>query len=158
MHKYILSLGTNMGERLNNLSSAVRHLSRRGELLSVSSVYETAPVEMDCQDPFLNCALHYRTYLEPLQMLNFGKLIEERMGRTGAPNISPRPIDIDLIQWSGGQWIDDRLTIPHARAQERAFVTVPVNEILPGTFPQETKDDQKIEHFCRGEILFLLQH
>jgi len=156
MHKYILSIGSNLGERLNNLSEGVCFLSRRGELLSVSSIYETSPVDMESPASFLNCALHYRTYLAPLQMLDFGQYIEERLGRVQVGENQPRQIDIDLIRWSGGNWQDERLIIPHPEAEKRAFVCVPVNELLPDTFPDAEFKEQKIEYFCKGEILFLL--
>lgn len=161
MHRYILSLGSDLGERLNNLAAAIRLLSRRGVHLHASSVYETAPVDMDTSALFLNCAVEFRTYLDPPRMLDFCKDIEQRLGRGTRGSRESRPVDIDIITWSGGSWRDDRLQIPHPRAGERLFVQVPVAEIAPGLLSPLNKTRKKkdmpgqIEKFCGPDILFL---
>jgi 2-amino-4-hydroxy-6-hydroxymethyldihydropteridine diphosphokinase len=137
-------------------------LSRRGEILACSSAYETSPVDMQgVDDPFLNCALRYRTYLDPRALLRFLKDIEEHAGRDLAERSQPRTLDIDIISWSGGEWRDEYLDIPHPRAQERLFVLVPYNEICTEgaggfePFPELAIQGaaQKIEFYCGSDML-----
>jgi 2-amino-4-hydroxy-6-hydroxymethyldihydropteridine diphosphokinase len=154
MHKYVLSLGANLGRRLVNLRHAVRQLARRGEVLAVSSVWETAPLGMKGEQPaFLNCALSLDTYLDPRQLLAVCKQLEERAGRNLDERYRSRPLDIDIISWSGGSWHDDQLVIPHPRATKRKFVVIPYNEVSPTALP-EPEGDQEIEFFSAADSLF----
>lgn len=154
MHSYLLSLGSNLGERLENLSRAVLLLSRRGEIQDASAVYETSPVDSAGED-FLNCAVRFHTYLEPPALLQFIHEIEQTLGRKNGEKSEPRPIDIDIILWSGGDWNSGDLVIPHPQADKRMFVMTPVNEIAPDTFPRKKLRSQRIERFCGPDILFL---
>ena len=153
MHTYLLSLGANLGRRLITLRLAVRELARRGEILAVSSVWETAPLGMKGEHPaFLNCAVHFDTYLDPRQLLACCKRLEERAGRDLEERYQSRPLDIDIITWSGGEWQDPSLVIPHPRAGKRRFVVIPCNEIIPDTF-QEPEEPQDMAFFCGGDAL-----
>jgi 2-amino-4-hydroxy-6-hydroxymethyldihydropteridine diphosphokinase len=155
MHKFLLSLGSNLGERLKYISEAIFSLAKRGEVLSVSDIYECEPIEMpEGNGLFLNCAIHYRTYLDPRQLLSYIHLIENSFGRETGLEGEPRPIDIDIIEWSGGEWQTADLTIPHPRAARRRFVVVPVNQLVPGSYDEAPVAKQTVERFCGPDILF----
>ncbi len=125
------SLGSNVGNRRENLDKALEFLSERMRVDKKSSVYDTAPEDNPDQPRFLNMIVHTYTTLEPQGLLTLTKGIEARLGRTPAKRYSPRPMDIDILFY--GQEIIDTpaLTIPHQRIPERAFVLVPLNEIAP---------------------------
>jgi 2-amino-4-hydroxy-6-hydroxymethyldihydropteridine diphosphokinase len=125
------SLGSNVGNRRENLNKALEFLSERMRIEGVSSVYDTAPEDNPDQPRFLNMIVHAYTMLEPQSLLSLTRGIEAKLGRTPAKRYSPRPMDIDILFY-GKQVINSPdLTIPHARIPERAFVLVPLNEIAP---------------------------
>lgn len=153
MHTYLLSLGSNLGKRLPTLRQAVRELGRRGEILALSSVWETSPLEMKGNPPlFLNCALKLKTYLPPRALLSLCKQLEEQAGRNLEERYQSRPLDIDIITWSGGEWRDEALLIPHPKAALRKFVIIPANEIseTPWPIPNEP---QTVELYCGPDTL-----
>ena len=125
-----LCLGSNLGNRQENLDWALELLSQRVRLAKVSSVYETEPVGNINQPRFLNMVCEVYTRLEPAQLLTLAKSIETKLGRTGRSN-EPRPIDVDILFY-GDQVIETpELVIPHPRMTKRAFVLVPLTEIAP---------------------------
>jgi 2-amino-4-hydroxy-6-hydroxymethyldihydropteridine diphosphokinase len=129
--KVYLALGSNLGDRMGNLASAVERLSESITIRKVSSVYETEPVYYKEQPLFLNTALSGLTQLGPFDLLRFVKGIESELGRQPSFRNAPRLIDIDILFY-GDQIIDTlELTIPHPRIAERAFVLVPLAEIAP---------------------------
>ena len=126
-----LSLGSNMGERQDNLNKAIDLLSQRMRMGPVSSVYETEPVGNTAQPLFLNLACQVFTRLAARDLLTLCQGIESRLGRARNTTNAPRPIDIDILFY-GNQVINlQELTIPHPRMIERAFVLVPLTEIAP---------------------------
>ena len=126
-----LGLGSNMGERAENISFGLRLLSQSVHLDSVSSMYETEPQEYRKQDPFLNLVCKAKTTLSPIQMLVRAKSVEVKVGRVPTFRYGPRVLDIDVLLY-GDQVIDTaELTVPHPRMTERAFVLVPLLEIAP---------------------------
>ena len=126
-----LGLGSNMGDRQDNLKKALGLLSERLRLGKVSSIYDTEPVGNPNQPRFLNMACQVYTTLAPVGLLALVKGIEKRLSRVpGKPN-TPRPIDIDILFY-GDQVIETpELVIPHPRLAERAFVLTPLAEIAP---------------------------
>ncbi len=126
-----LGLGSNMGDRQDNLDKAIDYLSQRLRVAEVSSVYDTEPMGNPEQPRFLNMVCQVKTMLKPKDLLILAKGIERKMGRMpGKPNL-PRPIDIDILFY-GVQVIDTpELVIPHPRLTQRAFVLVPLAEIAP---------------------------
>ena len=128
-----LALGSNLGDRLKNLSAAI------GQLLSgddvtvkrASSVYETGPIGVVNQPDFLNAVIEVQTSLSPEKLIVRCLEIETALGRVRHERWGPRVIDLDLL------WYDDRnvatvdLSIPHPRMIERAFVLVPLAELAP---------------------------
>jgi 2-amino-4-hydroxy-6-hydroxymethyldihydropteridine diphosphokinase len=127
-----LSLGSNVGDRAANLNAAINRLRTLGEVLQVSSLYETEPVEFTAQPWFLNCAIELDTEKTAQQLIEAILEIEQQMGRTRTQKKGPRSIDIDILLF-GNSTIDTKgLSIPHPGLQERRFVLEPLAEIAPG--------------------------
>lgn len=131
-----LCLGSNLGEREENLSEALNLLSQKVNLEEVSPVYETEPVPIQNRDRkqplFLNLVCRIATDLPPEELLHLAKGIEIKMGRVPPRQInSPRPIDIDILFYNNAIMETAELTIPHPRLAERAFVLIPLAEIAP---------------------------
>ncbi len=127
-----LGLGSNMGDRSQNLQKALEYLSQRLKMTETSSVYETPPVAHRRQPLFLNMVLKVYSRLQPNELLLLIKGIERKMGRLPGRANAPRPIDIDILLYDDQVIKDDNLTIPHPRLAERAFVLIPLAEIAPG--------------------------
>ncbi len=126
-----LGLGSNLGNRQDNLDKALGFLSQRLRVEKISSVYETEPIGNINQPRFLNLACQAYTKLVPTELLTLAKGIESKLGRTFNKPNAPRPIDIDILFY-GAQVIETpELVIPHPRLTERAFVLIPLAEIIP---------------------------
>jgi 2-amino-4-hydroxy-6-hydroxymethyldihydropteridine diphosphokinase len=126
-----LSLGSNLGDRELQLKDALARLSTVGRVLSLSSFYETEPVEFTQQPWFLNCVVALETGATPQQLITAILQIERDMGRQRLQNKGPRAIDIDILLF-GDQVIDSpQLSIPHPAMQHRRFVLEPLAEIAP---------------------------
>ena len=124
-----LGLGSNMGDRRYNLTQALECMSPQVEVEQISSIYETEPVGYKEQSLFLNAVCRVSTELSPEQLLSLAKKTEARLGRVpGFPN-APRPIDIDILFYDDKVVSTQKLTVPHSRLAERAFVLVPLAEI-----------------------------
>jgi len=106
-------------------------LRRKMDILSESSIYETAPWGYLDQPAFLNQALEAETHLSPLNLLGFLKRTEEQLGRKANFRYGPRVIDLDILFYGERIIRTPRLQVPHPRLAERAFVLVPLAEIAP---------------------------
>ena len=121
--KVYLGLGSNMGNRQENLDKAIALLSQISQLGQVSSIYDTEPVGDTNQPRFLNLVCQIYTRLAPKELLILAKGIELKLGRAPGTSNAPRPIDIDILLY-GDQVIKTRdLVIPHPRLTERALIT-----------------------------------
>jgi len=128
-----LGLGSNMGNRQDNLEMALDFLSQRLRIENVSSVYDTEPVGNVEQPRFLNQVCQIYTSLAPVELFTLAKGIEKKIGRTlDKPTNAPRPIDIDILLYGDRVIETPELVIPHPRMAERAFVLIPLAEIAPG--------------------------
>ena len=127
-----LSLGSNVGDRAGNLREAIRRLESIGHVTSVSSFYETEPVEFTDQAWFLNCALAIEIEKTPMQFLCELLGIEKEMGRERVQKKGPRVIDIDIVLFEEIVVNTPYLTIPHPAMHQRRFVLEPLAEIAPG--------------------------
>lgn len=127
-----LGLGSNLGDRGDNLNKALEYLSQRLKVAETSSIYEAPPLGNARQPRFLNMVLKVYTYLKPEELLLLAKGIERKMGRQPGRANSPRPIDIDILFYDDQVIQSGQLTIPHPRLKERAFVLIPLAEIAPG--------------------------
>ena len=129
-----LGLGSNVGDRLENLQRAVDLLDAdpRTRVDGVSSVYETDPVGGPPQEPYYNLVARVATRRSPRRLLELCGAVEDALGRVRAERWGPRPIDVDILLYGAREVATRRLTIPHARLTERAFALVPLLEVAPG--------------------------
>src|SRR5215203_4467098 len=130
MNEVFLLTGGNIGDRLNYLSRAKEEIKKRcGNVLQMSSVYETAAWGNENQDVFLNQVVKIETFHRPEHVLNVILQIEEDLGRKRQIKFGPRTIDIDILFFNDEIITQHRLKIPHPQIQDRRFVLVPLNEI-----------------------------
>ena len=146
LKKVVLALGSNMGEPIENLRSAVAEISTFATVLKRSQIYKTEPVGYLDQDDFFNATILCETHLESLQLLKKCKEIESQMGRVKSFRNAPRPIDIDIIFYEGESINTEVLQIPHPRWSERDFVLSPLSDIFDGTI-------QTIDFRCDLKII-----
>jgi len=126
-----LGLGSNLGDRRQNLRRACEMLTDVATVNRLSPLYDTAPVGNTDQPRFLNAVCRVATDLSPEDLLRFIKDMEQKMGRRPGPPNSPRPIDIDILFYNDVVMHTPDLTIPHPRLAERAFVLAPLADIAP---------------------------
>ncbi len=127
--RVFLGLGSNVGDRIENILRALEELSRLGELVKVSTVYESEPWGVKEQPTFLNCAVEMKTSLSPEELLSRIKDIERRLGRVERFHWGPREIDIDIILYDELVIESDKLKVPHPFIEKRDFVLVPLLEL-----------------------------
>lgn len=136
MKRIIIGLGSNMGDRADNLLRANELIKERvGQIVRHSSVIETESWGFD-SSPFLNQVIVALTCLSPLQLLDALQAIEREMGRkqksemvNGEPVYHDRPIDLDILDYHGMSYSDERLTLPHPKIHEREFVLQSLREL-----------------------------
>lgn len=133
MKRVHLSLGSNLGDRRQNLEAAIAHLEQsRIHVLRRSPIYETEPQDVRSQPWFLNLVVEAETALFPVQLLKQTQRIEQELGRqrTG-PAKGPRLIDIDILLYAQFQIQTPSLQIPHPRMLDRRFVLQPLADLVP---------------------------
>ncbi|MGW0602779.1 2-amino-4-hydroxy-6-hydroxymethyldihydropteridine diphosphokinase [Streptomyces sp. NPDC002640] len=125
----VLSVGSNLGNRMENLQGAVDALEDTPgiRIKAVSPVYETAPwgVEPGSQPNYLNAVVVLKTTLPPSALLERAQAVEEAFHRTRTDRWAARTLDVDIVTYEGRVSDDPLLTLPHPRAHERAFVLAP---------------------------------
>jgi 2-amino-4-hydroxy-6-hydroxymethyldihydropteridine diphosphokinase len=128
-----IALGSNLGNRYDNLMDALQLLTRYPEicLVNCSSVYETDPVGYEDQDQFLNMVVELQTDWSPFELLEVCLKIELELGRKREIKWGPRTIDLDILLYNQENIETEKLIVPHPRMHERAFVVVPLLEIQP---------------------------
>jgi 2-amino-4-hydroxy-6-hydroxymethyldihydropteridine diphosphokinase len=131
----VIALGSNLGNRLETMQSAVDALADTPGLKvkAVSPVYETEPWGVDpaSQPSYFNAVVRVRTTLPPTSLLERGHAIEEALERVRDERWGPRTIDVDIVSYQDVVSDDPELTLPHPRVHERAFVLVPWHDIDP---------------------------
>ncbi|GAA2921706.1 2-amino-4-hydroxy-6-hydroxymethyldihydropteridine diphosphokinase [Streptomyces mexicanus] len=131
----VLSLGSNLGNRLETLQGAVDALEDTPgvRVKAVSPVYETEPwgVEPGSQPSYFNAVVLVKTTLPPSSLLERAHAIEEAFHRVRDERWGPRTIDVDIVSYADVVSDDPRLTLPHPRAHERAFVLAPWHDVDP---------------------------
>ena len=132
MNEAFLSIGTNIGEREKNLQDAIRVLMAQDgvKIVAISSIYETAAVGYTEQADFLNIAVALETTLSPKALLSVCQGIENDLGRVREFRWGPRIIDLDILLYNTENIETESLIVPHPRMFERAFVLVPLQEIM----------------------------
>lgn len=128
-----LSLGSNLGNRQENLEKAIQLIKEKQEIQlgQVSSFYETEPVGYVDQDWFLNAVIEISTSLSPQELLGVAGEVENQLARVRTIRWGPRTIDVDILFYGEQMVVEENLEIPHPRIQERAFVLKPLAEIAP---------------------------
>jgi 2-amino-4-hydroxy-6-hydroxymethyldihydropteridine diphosphokinase len=130
-HQVILSLGSNQGNRLENLQNAIKCINDSvGTIVKVSNLYETPAWGFD-SEPFYNCALLLHSQNDAETVLENVLRIEEKLGRTRVKSegYQSRPIDIDVIAFDEEIIASNNLTVPHPFMQERMFVLIPMRDL-----------------------------
>lgn len=143
MKKVVLALGSNIGDTLGNLKSAVSLLKEKGcAVKACSKLYKTEPWGYADQDDFLNGAILIETELKPFDLLDVTQGIEQEMGRKKLFVNGPRNIDVDILLYENETVESERLTIPHPRIAQRMFVLQPLMDIVP---EWEMPDGKKVK-------------
>lgn len=138
-HKLYLGLGSNLGNREENIRQALMLIDERlGSVYRVSSMVETTPVGFDSDNKFINAVCLVHTMMSPMSCLRETQRIEQELGRTqkslsaadGSLHYADRTIDIDLLTYDDITLDCPDLVLPHPRMKEREFVMIPLNEII----------------------------
>ena len=125
MSRAVLSVGSNIGDRMGHLQGALDALAERVDVIAISGIFETSPVGGPEQDDFLNAVIIVETTLAPHELLELCQQVEADGDRVREVRWGPRTLDVDIIAMDGTVLDDSALTLPHPRAHERAFVCVP---------------------------------
>lgn len=128
----VIGLGSNIGDRERYIEQAIEFISSHPQIKLVrrSGIYETEPVGLRDQDYFLNMAILVHTTLTPILLLHYLLSVEKSLGRVRDMRWGPRTIDLDLLLYGDCRLVSEELTLPHPRMEERAFVIVPLKELL----------------------------
>ncbi len=130
INKVFLSLGSNVGDRIHNLSiSRSKLFNEVGKIINNSKIYESEPWGFKFQANFLNQIIIIETYLECKEVLKHILSIEKKLGRIRKEKWAPRIIDIDILFFNNDIINSKNLIIPHPLIQNRNFILVPLNEI-----------------------------
>lgn len=146
MNRAFIALGTNIEPRKMYLDQALSTLGAETNIkvIKKSSIYETEPVGYLDQESFLNMVIEIETTLSAFDLLDYCQYIEKQLGRERDIRFGPRTIDLDILVYNQELYDTERLTIPHPRMHERAFVLIPFNEIAPEMIV--SKFDKRIDH------------
>jgi 2-amino-4-hydroxy-6-hydroxymethyldihydropteridine diphosphokinase len=152
MYQVYLGLGTNLGDRIENLSRTVDEITKIGPVDAISSIYETEPVGMEHGDSFLNMVLSIRTSDDPPLLLVQLKKIEKRIAGKIHHHMEPRIIDIDILLYRGLAYDDHTVSVPHPQLHLRKFALEPLNEIAPTAIhPSLEKTIAALLRLCRDK-------
>ncbi|GEM_PF-4895005 len=136
-----MALGSNVSNRVGRIKRALLDLENWGNIEKVSNFYLTYPFKMPTTAEVLNCCIRYETLLYPAELLELVESVERvggrrknRIGWKRRRVYSKRSIDIDIILWENGEWISERLVIPHREWIRRYFVRIPAVEVMGENF------------------------
>ena len=130
MSRAYVALGSNLGDREENLRTALKHLQENGvEVIKTSTFIETEPYGVTDQPGFVNAVCQVETELAPLELLRLLLNIEQEMGRVRLRRWGERNIDLDLLLYEDAVLESEELTLPHPDMQNRDFVLLPLAEI-----------------------------
>ena len=130
-HTVYIALGTNIGDRAENMQQALKELESIMQIEERSPIYETPPWGLVDQPDFLNQVVRGETELSPVELIKALKGIESEMGRVPTIRYGPRLIDLDLLFYNDLVFEAEKLSIPHPRMRGRAFVLVPLADLAP---------------------------
>jgi 2-amino-4-hydroxy-6-hydroxymethyldihydropteridine diphosphokinase len=132
MHRAVISLGSNKGNRAACMRSAVRELQKLGGIEKISSIHQTKPWGFNADTDFLNQVVVLSTYLSPVQLLSALQKIEKDLGKdTHSPTrgYASRTMDLDILYFDDLNIESETLTIPHPRIREREFIIALLQEV-----------------------------
>ena len=134
-----IGIGSNLGNRINNIEKAKYFLKMNGiNILKTSSYYETLSWPDSNNPKFINIVIQSNTFISPKKFLEIFKTIEKKLGRKKSFKNSPRTCDIDIISYKN-KIISGDIIIPHERMSKRSFVLIPLFEIAPNYIHPKTK-------------------
>ncbi|OEG00320.1 2-amino-4-hydroxy-6-hydroxymethyldihydropteridine diphosphokinase [Vulcanibacillus modesticaldus] len=154
MIQVFLGLGSNIGDRYQNMKEAILTLNghKSIELIKESSIYETEPFGLKEQPDFLNMVIEINTILSPEELLEYIHEIEHKLGRKREVHWGPRTIDIDILLYGDKIIRSQNLQVPHPYLSQRLFVLVPLSEIYKGGIPgEELSIEQLIKRLDSSE-------
>ncbi len=140
MYNVFILLGGNLGNRLQNLQTAIKEIETKcGKVVKQSAIYETAAWGLTNQPKFYNQCVHLKTLIEPITLMETLLGIEEKMGRIRTIKLGPRVIDIDILLIDELSLETPILTVPHKALTERKFALIPFAQIAPNQIHITTK-------------------
>lgn len=128
-NKSYIGIGTNRGDRHQNITTALQKVTEFAKITNKSSIYETDPMGYKNQDKFLNLVIEIETELKPEELLEKLLKVEQEMGRIRTIKNGPRIIDLDILLYNDEKINKPNLKIPHPKMNEREFVLKPLSEI-----------------------------
>ena len=141
-HEVVISLGTNLGDKLKNLKTALNNIEVYGIILCESRIFCSEPWGYDSQNEFLNMGLVFKTSLSPTELLEKLKKIEKEMGR--APKMiksyQDRIIDLDILIYNGFNISNELLSIPHPKIKERKFSLLILKDLFKNKLIPDLND------------------
>ncbi|MDD5748752.1 MAG: 2-amino-4-hydroxy-6-hydroxymethyldihydropteridine diphosphokinase [Actinomycetota bacterium] len=154
-----LSLGSNLGDRAARLREAVQSLARTPHvnIIAVSSVYRSEPVDYVDQPDFLNAVVELETSLSARELLNLAQEIERSSGRKREIRYGPRSLDIDIILYGDEEIKEPDLVIPHPKLRERGFVLKPLLEVAPGLILPDGTSIEEVAKQIEGSSMVELE-
>ena len=141
-HSAVISLGTNLGDKLKNLKNALSNIEGFGRILNKSRIFSSDPWGYDSENEFLNMGLVIKTTLEPMELLKKLKSIEKQMGRGPKmlQSYQDRIIDLDILIYSGFTIDNEELSIPHPKIKERKFSLLILKDLFENEFIPDLND------------------
>jgi 2-amino-4-hydroxy-6-hydroxymethyldihydropteridine diphosphokinase len=154
-HTAYLLIGGNIGDRLGNLKKAAKYIVQEcGQIITMSSIYQTAAWGLTEQPDFLNQVIVLSTLLQPDILMKTLLSIEEKMGRIRTVKLGPRTIDLDILLIDDLVIKSELLTIPHPALPKRKFALIPLDEVAGNFYhPIERKTIQQLLIECNDELV-----
>lgn len=154
MNRGYLLLGSNMGNSRQQLTIAIKHISKKvGQPVRQSGLYQTAAWGLTDQPDFLNQVIIVNTKLTAVELLKAILSIEEKMGRIRTVKNAPRIIDIDILFFNKEIISQPDLAVPHPEIQNRRFVLTPLNELSPAFIhPVLLKNVHSLLEICKDKL------
>jgi 2-amino-4-hydroxy-6-hydroxymethyldihydropteridine diphosphokinase len=140
-----IGIGSNLDSPVRRVRQGINALRSLGVVAAVSSLYVTSPWGITEQPDFINAVVAIDTELSPRELLDALKRLEQELGRQESERWGPRRIDFDILLYGEVEFDEGDLVIPHRRIYQRAFVLVPLAELLPKYEParDELPDEER---------------